>query len=409
MSRAKLFKRFQAILPWLFFLAAIAFVVGRIVEIMAQGPSQGAFLAGAALSALQLGSLYALLALGYTLVYGIIRLINFAHGEVFMVGAFVAYFLFSNTPFATPQAVLSAGFAAMGVFYVLRLWRGRSNDPLAIGGALLAAFGIFFALKTETLSWIPALFLSMLITGVVGILLDRVAYRPLRSAPRISLLITAIAMSFLMQNAGLLVFSRELKQFRPNTDIPTPLQFSLFGQKVESWTGPLNFKLGGGSMYTTTTVFLTIVVTLILVVALTLFVNRTRLGRAMRACAQDPDVARMMGVNVNRVIATTFFLGSMLAAAAGVLWGLSYGTISQPSIMGVLPGIKAFAAAVIGGIGSLPGAVIGGVVLGFLENFVPALSRGTTEYRDALVFILLIVILLIKPSGIIGEDLSEKV
>ena len=149
--------------------------------------------------------------------------------------------------------------------------------------------------------------------------------------------------------------------------------------------------------------------------ALTLFVNRTRLGKAMRASAQDPETAQMMGVNVDRVIATTFFLGSMLAAAAGVLWGLNFGSLNQPAIFGILPGIKAFAAAVIGGIGSLPGAVIGGLLLGFMENFLTALFprtpefAGITEYKDTFAFLLLIVILLIKPSGIVGEDLSEKV
>jgi branched-chain amino acid transport system permease protein len=152
-----------------------------------------------------------------------------------------------------------------------------------------------------------------------------------------------------------------------------------------------------------------------LVVALTLFVSRSRLGKAMRATAQDPETAQMMGVNVNKVIATTFLLGSMLAAAAGVLWGLSFGSLNQPAVFGILPGIKAFAAAVIGGIGSLPGAVLGGLLLGFLENFLTALFprtatfAGITEYRDTFAFIMLVIILLIKPSGLIGEDLSEKV
>jgi branched-chain amino acid transport system permease protein len=151
------------------------------------------------------------------------------------------------------------------------------------------------------------------------------------------------------------------------------------------------------------------------VFGLTMFVTRTRLGKAMRASAQDPEVAQMMGVNVDRVIATTFLLGSMLAAAGGVLWGLNFGSLNQPAVMGILPGIKAFAAAVIGGIGSLPGAVIGGVLLGFLENFVTALFprtqgfAGITEYKDTFAFILLIVVLLLRPSGIVGEDLSEKV
>ena len=168
-------------------------------------------------------------------------------------------------------------------------------------------------------------------------------------------------------------------------------------------------------MFTSWMVVLVPVLTAVLVVTLTLFVNRTRLGKAMRASAQDPEVAQMMGVDVNRVIATTFLLGSMLAAAAGVLWGMSFGSLNQPAVFGILPGIKAFAAAVIGGIGSLPGAVVGGLLLGFLENFLTAIFprtldfAGITEYKDTFAFVLLIVILLVKPSGIIGEDLSEKV
>jgi len=239
----------------------------------------------------------------------------------------------------------------------------------------------------------------MLTTGVLGVVIDRVAYRPLRGAPRISLLITAIAVSFFLQNTGLILFTRNQTPFRPGTQ----------------WTEFLQFEVAGGTVYTSRLMFLIPVVTAVLVVALTLFVTRTRLGKAMRASAQDAEVAQMMGVNVNRVIATTFLLGSMLAAAGGVLWGLNFGSLNQPAVMGILPGIKAFAAAVIGGIGSLPGAVIGGLLLGFLENFMTALFprtadfQGITEYKDTFAFALLIVVLLIRPSGIVGEDLSEKV
>ncbi|MFP5407306.1 MAG: branched-chain amino acid ABC transporter permease, partial [Gammaproteobacteria bacterium] len=181
------------------------------------------------------------------------------------------------------------------------------------------------------------------------------------------------------------------------------------------WTESLEFNVFGGTVYTSWLVVLVPLATAVLVVALTLFVRHSRLGKAMRATAQDAEAAQMMGIEVNRVIATTFLLGSMLAAAAGVLWGLSFGSLNQPAIMGVLPGIKAFAAAVIGGIGSLPGAVIGGLVLGFLENFLSALFPrtagfpGITEYKDTFAFVALILILLLKPSGLIGEDLSEKV
>jgi branched-chain amino acid transport system permease protein len=173
--------------------------------------------------------------------------------------------------------------------------------------------------------------------------------------------------------------------------------------------------VAGDTVFTSWLIVLTPLLLILLVTGLNLFVTRTKLGRAMRATSQDPETAQMMGVDVNRVIATTFFLGAMLAAAAGVLWGLNFGSLNQPAVFGILPGIKAFAAAVIGGIGSLPGAVLGGLILGFLENFLTALFprtahfAGITEYKDTFAFILLIVILLVRPSGLIGEDLSEKV
>ena len=396
--------------PWLVLLVIALLIGGRVAYLLSTGGSYNSgFFVGALLSSLQLGSLYALIALGYTLVYGIIRLINFAHGEIFMVGAFLSYYLFSQTPYALPWALFVAALASTGLMYALNLWRGRLTDPVVLVGGSLALVGFTYALSVGSLNWVVALLFSMLITGVVGILLDRVAYRPLRGAPRISLLITAIAMSFFLQNAGLLVFGRNQTPYRPDTALPSALQFNLFGNNVTSWTQFLQFPLGDSTVYTSAMVILIPAVTLILVVALTLFVSRTRLGKAMRATAQDPEVAQMMGVNVNRVIATTFFLGSSLAAAAGVLWGLNFGSLTQPAVFGLLPGLKAFSAAVIGGIGSLPGAVIGGLLLGFLENFVPALFSGVTEYKDTFAFFLLIVILLIRPSGIVGEDLSEKV
>lgn len=382
------------ITPWLIVLGVVVLIVGRVAYlILGSGNYTPAFFIGAFLSALQLGSLYALIALGYTLVYGIIRLINFAHGEVFMVGAFTSYFLFSGTPYSLPWALFAAALASAGLMYAVNLWRGRLTDPLVLAAGVVGFVGLTAALSATSLNWIAAMLLAMLTTGVVGITLDRVAYRPLRGAPRISLLITAIAMSFFLQNFGLLVFTRNQTPYRPET----------------SWTQFLQFPLAGNTVFTSRMVILIPLVTAVLVVALTLFISRTRLGKAMRASAQDPEVAQMMGVNVNRVIATTFFLGSALAAAAGVLWGLNFGSLNQPAIFGLLPGLKAFAAAVIGGIGSLPGAVIGGLLLGFLENFVPAMFAGTTEYRDTFAFLLLIIILLIRPSGIIGEDLSEKV
>ena len=388
-------RRTQSFLPWLIVVAVIALIVWRIAYLITAQNFTLSFFVGAFFSSLQLGSLYALIALGYTMVYGIIRLINFAHGEVFMVGAFAAYFLFANTPYSFFWAFFTAAIVALGVMYTLSLWRGKLLDPVVLGGGVVALAGLTLLLMTGRLNWLVAMLLSMLITGVVGIAIDRVAYRPLRGAPRISLLITAIAVSIFLQNFGLLAFSRNQTPYRPPT----------------SWTKSLTFSIGEGMVYTNRLIILVPLLTAVLVVALTLFVNRTRLGKAMRASAQDPEVAQMMGVSVNRVIATTFFLGSVLAAAGGVLYGLSFGTLLVPAVLGILPGIKAFAAAVIGGIGSLPGAVIGGLLLGLLENFFTTLfpDVGITAYKDTFAFILLIIILLIKPSGIVGEDLSEKV
>jgi branched-chain amino acid transport system permease protein len=387
-------------LPWVVVGLILLLIVARIFYLTyISGTAQLANFGSAFLSSLRLGSLYALIALGYTMVYGIIRLINFAHGEVFMVGAFVSFFLFAGTPYSLPGAIFAGGLAALGLMYALNLWRGSMADPLVLAAGAVTWGILAYALSAFTISWVLALILSMLITGVVGITIDRIAYRPLRGAPRISLLITAIAMSFFLQNFGLLAFTRNQTPYRPPTALTQNVQLTV----------------GDGTVFTSLLTFFVPALTAVLVIALTLFVTRTRLGKAMRATAQDPEVAQMMGVNVNRVIATTFFLGSVLAAAAGVLWGMSFGSLNQPAIFGILPGIKAFAAAVIGGIGSLPGAVIGGFLLGFLENFLivlfprTATFPGITEYRDTFAFVLLIIILLVKPSGIIGEDLSEKV
>jgi len=387
-------------LPWAAGAGLTGLVVWRMLYLYSINSAlNGAFFAGAFARSLQLGSLYALIALGYTMVYGIIRLINFAHGEVFMVGAFTAYFLFTNTPFAWPVSLIVAGVVAYGLMSFLSFWRSAKRDPLVLAAGALCFGAVGFALASARFGWVAALVGAMFVTGVVGVTIDRVAYRPLRGAPRNSMLITAIAVSFFLQNFGLLAFSNRQTPFRPPS----------------FFTGALQFQVGGETVFTTWMVVLVPTLTLVLVVLLTLLVTRTRLGRAMRATSQDAETARMMGVNVDRVISSTFLLGSMLAAAAAVMWGMSFGSINQPAIFGVLPGIKAFAAAVIGGIGSLPGAVVGGVLLGFLENFLTALFPrtgtfpGITEYKDTFAFAVLIVILLFRPSGIVGEDLSEKV
>ena len=382
--------------PWLIGGALLAIIIFRMVYLNGINDRFGtAYFGRAFIESVKLGSLYALIALGYTMVYGIIRLINFAHGEVFMVGAFLTYFLFTLSPYSWFVAALYAVVIAYGFMRILEFFRGNLRDPMVLGGgAIMFAFATFI-LSTQTVNLIVALVFSMLLTGVLGILIDRVAYSPLRTAPRNSLLITAIAVSFFLQNFGLLVFTNRQTPFRPDTPITNPLTI---GGISSNWL-----------------LVAIPVITAILVVALTMFVTRTRLGKAMRASAQDAETAQMMGVSVNRVIATTFLLGSMLAAAGGAMWGLNFGSLNQPAVMGILPGIKAFAAAVIGGIGSLPGAVIGAMVIGFSENFLTAIFPrtqnflGITEFKDTFAFVLLIIVLLIRPRGIVGEDLSEKV
>jgi len=389
----------RRVLPWAVPLGVLALALWRMFYL--HGVNQNfnaAFFVGAAVRSLQLGSLYALIALGYTMVYGIIRLINFAHGEVFMVGAFTAFFLFSATPYPWPVALVVAAVVAYGFLRFLGFFRVLGR-PVVLAAAAVGFVAVAVALASVRLGWIGAMVASMFVTGVLGMTIDRVAYKPLRGAPRNSMLITAIAVSFFLQNFGLLAFSNRQTPFRPPS----------------FFTGQLTFQVAGETVFTTWMVVLVPIVTLVLVLVLTSLVTRTRLGRAMRATSQDAETARMMGVDVDRVISSTFLLGSILAAAAAVMWGMSFGSINQPAIFGVLPGIKAFAAAVIGGIGSLPGAVIGGLLLGFLENFLTALFprvgsfTGITEYKDTFAFLAMILILLFRPSGIVGEDLSEKV
>ena len=387
-------------IPWIVGVAILAAVAARIAALGdVDARFNAAYFTRAGVESLKLGSLYALIALGYTMVYGIIRLINFAHGEVFMVGGFVTYFLFTLTPYAWPAALILAAIMGYGALRVVELFRGRMRDPVVLASGGVATVVFAFTLTIGTWPFWAAVVGSMLATAVLGLFIDRIAYVPLRTAPRNSLLITAIAVSFFLQNLGLLAFTNRQTPFRPDTPL----------------TATLKIDLAGGTLQTNWLFVAIPIATLILVVALTSFVGRSRLGKAMRATAQDAEVAQMMGVSVDKVIATTFLLGSILAAAGGAMWGLNFGSLNQPAIMGILPGIKAFAAAVIGGIGSLPGAVIGAMVIGFSENFLTALFprtpnfAGITEFKDTFAFVLLIVVLLVRPSGIVGEDLSEKV
>ncbi len=286
---------------------------------------------------ISLGSVFALLAIGYTMVYGILRLINFAHGEIFMVGTYMAFYLMSGTFFVMP--------------------------------------------------WYIAVLLAIIITIIFGMAVEKVAYAPLRNQPRISVMISAIGASFFIQNLGIVIFGGRPKAF------PVPEMFS----KI--------IKIGDISIVSVT--FFIPVVTLILLFILLYIVNHTKTGMAMRAVSRDYEASRLMGINVNTIISITFAIGSALACFGGIMWGFKYPQLLP--VMGLIPGLKCFIAAVIGGIGDIKGAVIGGFLLGLLEILLVALFPALSAYRDAFAFILLIIILLVKPTGIMGKNLTEKV
>ena len=279
-----------------------------------------------------LGSIYALLALGYTMVYGIIKLINFAHGDIYMIGAFVGYYAINS---------LKMNF------------------------------------------WIALVF-SMIVCAILGVVIEFLAYRPLRNSTRISALITAIGVSFFLEYIMVYFVGADTRSFPHSIKVHT-------------------YHLG--SISVTNVQLLILVVALVLMVALQLIVKKTKMGKAMRAVSVDSDAAELMGISVNNTISFTFALGSSLAGAAGVLIGLYYNSIEP--LMGMTPGIKAFVAAVLGGIGIIPGAALGGFVIGILETLSTAI--GLSSYRDAIVYGVLIVILLLRPAGILGKNVKEKV
>ena len=284
------------------------------------------------INGVSLGSIYALIALGYTMVYGIMRLINFAHGDIYMLGAYAGY----------------------------------------------------FATTYFKMSLLPALIVSMVVAAAAGMLIERLAYRPLRSAPKIAILITAIGVSLLLEYGGILLVTPQPRTF-PNLFSTTTFHF--LGMVVNSQQ------------------ILILAISLALMFLLTYVVNHTKVGKAMRAVSYDTDAARLMGINVDRIISFTFAIGSGLAAAAGVLVGIYYNSIDP--LMGIMPGLKAFVAAVLGGIGVIPGAMVGGVMLGVIEALVSGFLSST--FRDAAAFIILIVILLFRPAGLFGKNIREKV
>lgn len=286
------------------------------------------------INGISLGSIYALIALGYTMVYGIIKLINFAHSDVYMIGAYVGYF-------------------CMSYFHI---------------------------------GLLPSLLIAMTVCMVLGMAIEKIAYKPLRNAARITVLITAIGVSLFLEY-GMMFFVK-----------PNPRAYP-------AMSGWISKTFKAGNIYISMQQILIIGVTVILMVLLQFIVKKTKIGKAMRAVSLDRDAAELMGISVDTTISFTFAIGSALAGAAGVMVGIYYNTINP--LMGTLPGLKAFIAAVFGGIGIIPGAMIGGYAIGVTEVFVS--GYGNSMYRDAVVFAILIVILIVKPSGLLGKNVGEKV
>ena len=286
------------------------------------------------INGISLGSVYAIIALGYTMVYGIAKMLNFAHGDVIMVGAYVC-------------------FCAMSYL----------NLPPLVG-----------------------VLMAVVVCTVLGMVIERLAYKPLRSAPSLAVLITAIGVSYFLQNAALLIWKSDPKAFNSVVNFP-------------------GIKLFDGQLTISAVTIVTVLANIVIMIALTTFTGKTKMGKAMRAVSEDKGAAQLMGINVNSTISMTFAIGSGLAAIAGVLLCSAYPTLMPTT--GSMPGIKAFTAAVLGGIGSIPGAMLGGVLLGVIEIFSKAYI--STQFSDAIVFAVLIIVLLIKPAGLLGKKINEKV
>ncbi len=298
------------------------------------------------ISGISLGSIYAIIALGYTMVYGIAKMLNFAHGDVIMVGAYICFFAISS--FSLPPLV----------------------------GILLA----------------------IVVCTILGIVVERLAYKPLRAAPSLAVLITAIGVSYFLQNAALLLWSSNIKMF-PSIFVLRSVDEA--GNEITQ----SNIALFDGRLNLSYVTLVTITACILIMLVLTWFTSKTKMGKAMRACSEDKGAAQLMGINVNATISMTFAIGSGLAAVAGVLLCSAYPTLVPTT--GSMPGIKAFTAAVFGGIGSIPGALLGGLLLGVIETFAKAYI--SMQLSDAIVFAVLIVVLLVKPAGLLGKQIREKV
>ena len=320
------------------------------------------------INGLQLGFVYALIALGYTMVYGIVRLINFAHGDVFMVGAFTSYYAITR--------------------FQLHLWLGKIAPNLPQW--LIISVGS-----------VTVMLLSMVVCAWMAFVIERIAYKPLRNAPRISALITAIGVSFFLEYFGALqfVFSPNFITYQRPFDVVT---WAISFRGIEAL--PPNTNPPPGSVIFTNIALIIIISSILLMLLLQFIVKRTRIGKAMRATSYDKPTARLMGIDVDGVISVTFGIGAAFAGAAGMLYAIAYPTIVF--WMGIIPGLKAFVAAVLGGIGSIPGAFVGALIMGQAE--VLSAAYISTPMRDAIAFTILIVVLLVRPTGIFGEPSTEK-
>jgi branched-chain amino acid transport system permease protein len=304
------------------------------------------------INGISLGSVYALIALGYTMVYGIIRLINFAHGEVFMIGSFVGFFFKTTVDLSSKIATRWPAMEGTFIVYLIDI--------------------------------VATISVAMIVCATLGMVVERLAYKPLRGAHRVAALMTAVGVSLLFQNLAIYLIGAEPKGY---PRLLPPKSYSILGATL------------------TNRQIMIVAFTIVLMLLLQYVVHRTKMGKAMRAVSLDKDAARLMGINVDATISFTFAIGSALAAAGGILYSANYGRVEP--LLGLLPGLKAFVSAVLGGIGIIPGAAIGGLILGVSEAGVSAFGYSTI--RDAVAFAILIVILLIKPTGILGKNVREKV
>ena len=352
--RLDTFRIAQAIIGVLF----IIFLSWRLYTVISAGVYGPDTWLRFAISGLIIGSVYSVIAIGYTLVYGILFMINFAHGEIMMLGAFSGYFVFE----------------ALNAIVI---------DP---------ATGLTFLDSYQILSVVIAFIAGMFVAALLGYYLEKIAYRPLRGAPRLIPLISAIGASIFLQNAAQLVFGPKRRTFAN----PSSLTRSV------GWRIPI----GGEEVILTYTGALTFILSVLLLIGLYTLVQRTRFGRAMRAVAEDKQTAALMGINVDYVISTTFVISGALGGAAGVMWGIHNGIIYH--YVGFIPGLKAFTAAVLGGIGNIPGAMLGGIFLGIVESLGPAALGIDFQLKDVIAFSILVLVLIFRPSGILSEVLTEE-